>query len=213
MTIESQAFLDNIARCVDGVMYTCLNDKAYTVTYISEGFERIFKHDTARFLRDGGDFAALIHPDDLDDVGQKVTAAIAQDQRWQIPYRLRMGDGNWRAVMETGLARRAPNGEVTHLDCIILDVATANDLAERIRHTDRVVKSIGEEVRRIMGMLETLRVLSMNARIEAARSGGASFNEVARQIGEVAGTGNDIVKTISTELETLQAAMKVGRSA
>ncbi|CAA2105299.1 Methyl-accepting chemotaxis protein McpB [Methylobacterium bullatum] len=209
--LDADAFLQNLSSRIDGFMYSGLNNADYNMTYLSDGFERLLGYDVASFLRNGTSFSSLIHADDLPAVDAAVGAALSASARWQISYRVKTAGGRWKHVLETGGGRADAAGEIAYLDGIVIDFGRANDLADRIQSGQAALDAIDRASDQMIEMLRSLKMLSLNARIEAARSGeaGAGFGVVAKEMGQLAALGDDVTKAVGTELGHLKSALRL----
>lgn len=209
--LNADSFLQNLSDRIDGFMYSCMNDANYTMTYLSNGFERLLGYGIQRFLDGGSNYASLIHPEDVPAVDEAVASALRAGGRWQISYRVKTSDDGWKHVLESGGGRAGEAGEVTHLDGIVIDFERANDLAIRLDAGHQALGAIGTASERIVALLRSLRMLALNARIEAARSGqaGLGFAVVAREMGQLATNGDELTHLIDEELKRLRAALQI----
>jgi hypothetical protein len=119
---EAREFFASIAAQIEGFFYRCANNPDWTMLRMTSGFDRVFGHNAAHFVRDGLPFASLIHPADLPIVAGAVEEALMRDINWVLSYRLRNARGRYVRVHESGGAVRDPqSGEVLFLNGVILD--------------------------------------------------------------------------------------------
>jgi diguanylate cyclase (GGDEF)-like protein/PAS domain S-box-containing protein len=100
---DSARMLTTLIGNLDGLVFRCRNDAAWTMGYVSAGSLRLTGYTPEeltgnRFVS----YADLIHEDDRDLVARACAAAIANRERYSIEYRLRHRDGGIRWVAERG---------------------------------------------------------------------------------------------------------------
>ncbi|MFC7051708.1 methyl-accepting chemotaxis protein [Hansschlegelia quercus] len=128
-------------------------------------------------------------------------------------YRIKTSDGRWRYVHETGggCERDPATGETLYLDGIILDAGRLTSLATKLDSGRASVKAMNGSIDQILKTLKTLRLLSLNARIEAARANehGAGFSVVAQEMMGLANAGETVTRAIENELARLNDAIRL----
>ena len=183
---HTSSLAGSIGDKIDGFFYRCLNDKDYTMVHLSAGFEAMLGYDADWFISTKQSFAALTHPDDLPKVDKAVADATSKGGHWRISYRLRAKSGEYLPIFETGGSFRDPNtGKEMYLDGVILDLRHENSQgASRTQAARDIAVATGA----IMKTLKTLRLLALNARLEAVRAGdhGLGFSIVAREMVDLA---------------------------
>jgi PAS domain-containing protein len=202
---HTDSLVASIADKIDGFFYRCLNDRDFTMVHLSSGFETTLGYDANWFISTRQSFTGITHPDDVGRVDAAVSEALARGSRWRIHYHLKAKSGEWRPIFETGGAYRDPaTGAVAYLDGVILDVKNEGSVADgRAAATREIASATGE----ILKTLKTLRLLALNARLEAVRAGdhGLGFAVVAREMVELAATSDVNARAIERLIAKLDS--------
>lgn len=207
-------FLKSIGVRIDGFMYRGYNSDDYAMIWLSDGFARLTGYDGAAFIRNRTGFASLIVKEDLPKVDAAVADALSRGGNWQVSYRNQHRDGRILYVHETGGASEAMNPDTNspaYLDGIILEASALSRLAERLTQGAAALAKVDIAAADIRTTLKTLRLLALNARIEAARAmeHGAGFGVVAQEMTSLADQGEAVTNRMSKELEQLHSTIEL----
>lgn len=205
-------FLNSIGVRIDGFMYRGYNSDDYAMMWLSDGFARLTGYNGDAFIRDRTGFASLIVKEDLPKVDAAVADALSRGGNWQVSYRIRHRDGRILYVHETGGASTTLDPETNvpaFLDGIILEASAMSRLAERLLLGAEALDKVDLAAEDIRSTLKTLRLLALNARIEAARAmeHGAGFGVVAQEMAGLADRGEEVTGRITKELGQLRTAI------
>lgn len=183
----------SILRRSNGFLYRCRNDQDYSMIYMEGAVATLTGSSAEAFLGAAGrSYTEAIHPGDQAHVVATVDAALANRSGWVVDYRLHRPDGSDQWVQESGGGVFAPDGSLLYLEGIVIDHALgkAEALAAEALQTELADKcrALLQDTGPVMDVLKLLRILAINARIEAARVGpaGAGFAVVAAEIGRLA---------------------------
>ena len=133
----------SITGRMNGFLYRCRNDAAYTMLYISEGILAVSGYQSAEVLGNRvRTFSSIIHPDDLDTIRIAVDQALDTRSNWAVDYRVLSKNGQPIWVHEIGGGVFSEAGELEFLEGFVIDI-TARKRAEEYRETtQRLLASV-----------------------------------------------------------------------
>lgn len=211
---ERAATFESIVQRVNGFLYRCLNDSAYTMLFMHGAVERLTGHRPEAFLSQSVAFTGLMYEEDADAAVATIDTAIERRETWEVDYRIRRADGSLVWVHETGGGVHDEAGKLLYLEGAILDISEKKALETQttalLDEVARTSHAIIGDTRTILRVLETLKLLALNARIEAARAGehGAGFTVVAREIKTLADETGSSAQSITRLMDDLQALLQ-----
>jgi signal transduction histidine kinase/DNA-binding response OmpR family regulator len=137
---ESRQRLDNIVTNSPGATYRCANDEHWTMEFISAGITRISGYPAEDFLNNRvRSYASIIHPDDRKRIADAVAAGLANQDHYEMDYRLLTADGTLRWVHEQGRGVFSPEGRLLCLDGVIFDTTAQREAEETLKlNTERM---------------------------------------------------------------------------
>ncbi len=176
-----------------------------------EGSVEVLTGYTPADMIDNGDasWVGITSPKDKDRVFAEVDEAIEARRTWDTAYRIVSKSGEEVWLRERGNAV-FENGELAYLQGLIVGAAAERELSARL---EGVVARTETANREIIGLSEKIAVsvkqlsmLSVNARIEAARSGqaGAGFTVVADEMKALADENGRVAQIIGEKIAQAQ---------
>jgi PAS domain S-box-containing protein len=211
---ERLAALLSITNRMDGFLYRCLNDPAYTMIYMSEGIGTLTGHPSADFIGNRvRTYSSITHPDDISAVDAAVGGALAAQSNWSVDYRIMTRQGRPIWVHEVGGGVFDAAGELQFLEGFIIDISERKQLEDQnqalISRIAGISGHIVKDTGNILEVLRALKMLALNARIEAARAGeqGLGFAVVAQEIKALANSSGEAAERITTLLNELQSVL------
>lgn len=211
---ERLAALLSIAGRMDGFLYRCHNDPSYTMLYISDGVGTLTGFPAGDFIGNRvRAYSTITHPDDLGAVDAAVGKALETQSNWSIDYRLVTRQGNAVWIHEIGGGVFDASGELQFLEGFVIDISERKRLEDDNQALIGRIAGISEQVVKdtgsILEVLRALKMLALNARIEAARAGdmGQGFAVVAQEIKTLANTSGEAAGRITTLLNELQSVL------
>lgn len=209
--------ISSIVRRMNGFLYRCRNDKAYSMIFMSGDVPALTGLQIEDFTQaNGRSYAGMTHPDDLEPVYAAVDAALASRQTWGVDYRIQRPDGSDVWVHETG-GGVWDGEELQYLEGVVID----KDRAKRAElATAQMLLAISEQSRLLLAdttpivdILRTLRILAINARLEAGRAGpsGAAFGFVAQEVSRLAEQTSTLAEHLAEVTEGLRDLLATER--
>jgi hypothetical protein len=216
--IAELAALLSITRRMNGFLYRCQNDPSYTMLYMTDGIAALTDYPASDFIGNRvRAFSSICHPDDLAVVDKAVGAALEGRTNWNIDYRLvgRQGQAIWINEIGGGVFDEA--GELRFLEGCIVSIADRKmlEMSNRqvVDHLGQVSREIIASTGNILKVLSALKMLALNARIEATRAGdmGKGFAVVAQEIKTLAAASGESAEKITRLTQDLQATLANAR--
>lgn len=210
------SILFSILNRMDGFMYRCRNDKSYSMMFMQGDVQKLTGYAPEAFTgREQRSYTSLTHPDDLDSVYAAVDGALAKRTNWHVHYRIVRPDRTDIWVHEIGGGVWDGN-QLQYLEGVIVD-------ADRTRRaelqTKKLLDSISASSRNLVSntepitaVLQAMRILALNARLEAGRAGthGAAFGFVAQEMSVLANESTALASAIADVTVELEALLQSG---
>jgi PAS domain S-box-containing protein len=111
-----------LLRNLPGMAYRCLNDRAWTMEFISDGSRALLGLAPEELTSGRISYKSLIHPNDGERVWEEVQARVAARRGFEVEYRVRHADGTWRCVWEKGQAVTSDSGGLVALEGFVTDI-------------------------------------------------------------------------------------------
>jgi PAS domain S-box-containing protein len=209
--------IESVASRLNGFFYRCQNDAGYTMLFLTEGIETLTGYPVNDFLNNRvRTFTSIVDPQDGAAVDAAVGAGVEKRAKWEIDYRLIKRDGHPLWIHESGAGIFDDNNQLLFLEGVCIDISPQKKQEEKLEqlvsNISGTSNDIVEAVQHILGELRTLKLLALNARIEAARAAehGAGFAVVAQEMKSLADTTREEADRIRSLMETLQTLLKGG---
>lgn len=105
---------------IPGMIYRCRHDRSWTFEYVSEGCIDITGYDSLDLLHDPSlTYNLIIHPTDRAAVWKSINQQIAEDETFNIIYRIITRKGETKLVQEVGRGVFSSTGELLALEGFI----------------------------------------------------------------------------------------------
>ncbi len=133
-----------------------------------ENSQEVFDLTRAQLGTSVGAWEALIHPDDLGRVLEKLRAAISAGTTYEDEYRFRRGDGGWATVRDRGLVITGPDGRAVRMIGSMEDVTAQRRAHAELAASEARYRFIAETTSDIVYEVDTTsgRCLYLSPRVE-----------------------------------------------
>ncbi|MDX2098584.1 MAG: PAS domain S-box protein [Leptolyngbyaceae cyanobacterium bins.59] len=133
-----RALLSNL----DGAVYRCQNDAAWTMEFMSDFITTLTGYPVSDFINSKRrTYASLIHPDDTEMVERIVGERVTQHQSFTMEYRIIHREGWVRWVRENGKGIFDEQNQLRFLEGVIVDISDRKLAEENSRLLSSVVES------------------------------------------------------------------------
>jgi PAS domain S-box-containing protein len=190
-------FQTSILGRMSGFLYRCRADENYTMLEMTDGIERIFGYRADEIIGNSKrTFTSIMCEEDIPLMDEVVGLALNQRSDWTMEYRIRHSEGHLVWVTETGGGVWDGNGELLYLEGSIINIES---LYQRIDEQTADMRVTASKTNEILQSLRYLKLLAVNAGIEAARAGtaGSGFAVLAAEMRTLANSSEEAARAIS----------------
>lgn len=132
------------------VVFRWANVEGWPVEYVTPNVLEMFGHTAEDFLTGRVPYASVVHPDELERVGQEVMDAQEQGvDHFEQAYHFLRADGAVRHLYDYTVVHRDEHGHATHFEGYVLDDTARKSAEQALREEE-------EDSSRLVGIAETL---------------------------------------------------------
>ncbi|MGV1760595.1 MULTISPECIES: PAS domain-containing protein [Rhizobium] len=190
-------FQSSVLSRMSGFLYRCRADENYTMLEMTDGVERIFGYPVDEIVGNRTrTFTSIMFEEDVPLMDEVVGRALESRTDWTMEYRIRHRDGHLVWVTETGGGVWDETGELLYLEGSIINIES---LYQRIDEQTSGMRVTASKTNEILQSLRYLKLLAVNAGIEAARAGtaGSGFAVLAAEMRTLANSSEEAARAIS----------------
>ena len=190
-------FQTSVLGRMSGFLYRCRADENYTMLEMTDGIERVFGYRADEIIGNRTrSFTSIMCEEDVPIMDEVVGKALESRTDWMMEYRIRHSDGHFIWVTETGGGVWDEAGALLYLEGSIINIES---LYRRIDEQTADMRVTASKTGEILQSLRYLKLLAVNAGIEAARAGtaGSGFAVLAAEMRSLANSSEEAARAIS----------------
>ncbi|MCH8955354.1 PAS domain S-box protein [candidate division KSB1 bacterium] len=165
---HSQFSLSMLMSNLPGMVYRCLNDRDWTMEFVSEGCLELTGYKPSDLI--GNKRVAynnLIHRDDQPLVREQVQKALEAREPFRVVYRIKTAAGEEKWVWEQGQGVFSKSGELIALEGFITNITERSKAEEALKESEARIRAILETaVDGIITINATGIIESVNSAVE-----------------------------------------------
>jgi PAS domain S-box-containing protein len=153
---DSEQRFRTLLNNIPGAFYRCACDQAWTMQFLSDAIADICGYPAEDFIDNAQrEFSSMIHPEDVENVKQIVSAAIAEQQSFVLEYRMQHANGTVRWVYEKGQGIFDDQNNLRFLDGVIFDITERKQAEEFLAGQTDILEAIasGTELDQVLTLL------------------------------------------------------------
>jgi PAS domain S-box-containing protein len=148
---ESGQQLNTLINNIPGFVYQCLNDRNWTMLYLSHRFTDITGYNPHDVINNKIlSYNDIIHPDDREWLFEKWAEALNNNKEFEGEYRIVTQTGETRWVWERGRNIKDNGDKLTYIDGIVIDITERKNALESMYENDARFKRLSENAEDII---------------------------------------------------------------
>jgi PAS domain S-box-containing protein len=125
---DKEKLLSSLLKNFPGAVYRCENDARWTMHYLSDAVEQLTGYPAQVFTKSKAlSFTDIMHPSDVVRMNEISEQAIRNKTPFELEYRIKRADGEWRYVHEMGCGVFNKQGQLEFIDGFIWDIQARID--------------------------------------------------------------------------------------
>lgn len=149
---EYRVITENLLKNIPDMAFRCLNDRHWTMEYVSPGCKRLLGYRADELTGRGQiEFNSLILPNDRERVWAEIQTALKHHNFYRTDYHVVTRNGRVKWVQESGRAIYDRNGFPVRIEGLIMDITSLKNSEEKLQRElaiNQVIASAGLDLLR-----------------------------------------------------------------
>ncbi|MBN2728658.1 MAG: PAS domain S-box protein [Bacteroidales bacterium] len=142
---ESERRLSTLMANLPGMAYRCLNDKKWTMLFVSSGSTELSGYAPYELINNQSiSYGDVIHPEYRQYIWNRIEEHIFKNKSFELEYQIVHKNGSIRWVLERGQAVLGQNGQITALEGFISDITAAKYAELNIKRSEEKFRALAE---------------------------------------------------------------------
>lgn len=156
----------HIINCSPAIVFLWRREKGWPVEFVSENIAALCGYSAREFIRGEVSYTNIIHPDDLSRVSEEIRQ-IESDSTMESfqhkPYRIVTRDGQVKWVEDNTYLKKDVQGNISHLQGIVLDITRKKQEQEIIQRVKRQWEQVFDAIPSLITLQDrNMRVIRAN---------------------------------------------------
>lgn len=144
---ESERMFSNLMNNFPGMVYRCRVDHDWTVEFVSKGVYGLTGYNVEDLTNNKKiTLNDLVHPDDREQVREKIHAALDDWESYSITYRLIPASGDQKWVLERGSAVYTEKKEPVAIEGFVTDITEQKRYVEQLHLQSQALHSTANAI-------------------------------------------------------------------
>ncbi|HLZ18880.1 MAG TPA: PAS domain S-box protein, partial [Smithellaceae bacterium] len=140
---ENERRLSNLMENLPGMAYRCMNDKDWTMAFVSAGCCVLLEYTPGDIINNKRiSYNELIHPEDRQRVRDMVQASLSRKDHYIIEYRIHTASGKVKWVWEQGCGVFSKDGGLLALEGFITDITERKQMEQSLRESEGRLRTL-----------------------------------------------------------------------
>ncbi|WP_137290313.1 PAS domain-containing protein [Natronorubrum halophilum] len=140
---KQEQYLARLMDNLPGMTYRCANEPEWPMEFVRGSCKELSGHDAETIESDAITWGKdVIHPDDQHEVWETVQDAVANQERFEIEYRILSDSGEMKWVWEQGISIHDESGELVALEGFITGITERKELRDKLEQARNELQSV-----------------------------------------------------------------------